>query len=201
MDFLAGIFSTNIFNWIVMPLLIFLSRVFDVSFGTMRVVFVSQGFKRVASVLSFFEVILWVLVARQILTGLNNYVWMIAYAAGYATGTYFGVCISEKFNNSKIAVRVIVTKDYEDIIEELKENDFGVTVIDSHGNNGKTKILYSVIKSKDLTDVLKIINKYNKKAFYSIESIKSVNEGIFREQHNYKYIKKQLFPMFSKVNK
>ncbi len=46
------------FTWIILPLLIFLARIIDVSIGTMRMIFVSKGFKYYAPMLGFFEVII-----------------------------------------------------------------------------------------------------------------------------------------------
>ena len=44
------------FLYLVLPFLIFLSRIIDVSLGTMRVIFVSRGYKRFAVLCGFFEV-------------------------------------------------------------------------------------------------------------------------------------------------
>jgi uncharacterized protein YebE (UPF0316 family) len=35
--------ESDIFVWIVIPLLIFIARVIDVTFGTIRIIFVSKG--------------------------------------------------------------------------------------------------------------------------------------------------------------
>jgi uncharacterized protein YebE (UPF0316 family) len=45
-----------VFAWIILPLLIFLSRIADQSIGTLRLIFLSKGYKFYAPVLGFFEV-------------------------------------------------------------------------------------------------------------------------------------------------
>jgi len=41
------------YTWIVIPLLIFVARIFDVSLGTVRVIFVSRGLKYLAPIVGF----------------------------------------------------------------------------------------------------------------------------------------------------
>jgi hypothetical protein len=53
-----------IFAWVILPLLIFFSRICDVSIGTIRVIFVAKGFKLLAPLLGFFEVIIWLIAVR-----------------------------------------------------------------------------------------------------------------------------------------
>ena len=42
-------------------------------------------------------------------------------------------------------------------------------------------ILFTIIKRKDIAHVTSIINRFNPNAFYTIEDIKAINEGIFKE--------------------
>ena len=55
-----------VYTWIVIPLLIFVARVIDVSMGTVRVIFVSRGLKYLAPVVGFFEILIWLLAIGQI---------------------------------------------------------------------------------------------------------------------------------------
>ena len=40
--------DSEIFRWVVLPILIFIARILDVSIGTIRIVFVSKGRKVLA---------------------------------------------------------------------------------------------------------------------------------------------------------
>lgn len=59
--------DSQVFTWIILPVLIFLSRIADQSIGTLRLIFLSRGFKIIAPVLGFFEVIIWLLAVTQII--------------------------------------------------------------------------------------------------------------------------------------
>ena len=47
-----------VFTWCIVPLLIFVARIMDVSIGTLRVIFVARGHRVYAPVMGFFEVII-----------------------------------------------------------------------------------------------------------------------------------------------
>lgn len=56
-----------LYSWFILPLLIFIARILDVSMGTVRVIFVSRGMKYLAPVMGFFEVLIWLLAIGQII--------------------------------------------------------------------------------------------------------------------------------------
>ena len=85
-----SIIGTHLFAWVILPLLIFLARVADVSMGTLRIIFVSKGLKYLAPIIGFFEVIIWLLAIRIIMQNLSNFMCYIAYGAGFAMGNYAG---------------------------------------------------------------------------------------------------------------
>ncbi|NMA25314.1 MAG: hypothetical protein GX936_06570, partial [Clostridiales bacterium] len=43
MPFIQEIVNSPVFNWVILPLLIFLARICDVAIGTLRIIFVSRG--------------------------------------------------------------------------------------------------------------------------------------------------------------
>lgn len=174
--------NTDIFSWVVLPILIFLSRIIDVSIGTIRIIFVSRGKKNLAPLLGFFEVLVWIMAISQIMKHLDNIACYFAYAAGFATGTFVGMMIEEKLAIGMLVVRVILVKDECSLRERLRNAGFGVTVVDARGANGDVKIVYTIIKRKELEEVLGIITMCNSKAFYSVEDARTVNQGVFRNK-------------------
>ncbi len=178
---IMDLLGSEIFGWVVLPILIFLSRIIDVTIGTIRIIFVSRGKKNLAPILGFFEVMVWVMAISQIMQNLNNFFCYFAYAAGFATGNYVGIIIEEKLAIGTLVVRVIMTKDEHQLKERLADAGFGVTAVDAEGKNGKVKIIYSIIKRKELQEAVRIIETCNSKTFYSVEDARNVNQGIFRD--------------------
>ncbi len=172
------ILDSNIFSWVILPLLIFCSRIIDVSLGTVRIIFVSRGNRIIAPLLGFFEVLIWLIAIGKIMQNLTNVAAYIAYAGGFATGNFLGIVIEQKLAVGLLAIRVITSKDASSLIQNMKEAGYGVTVVDAVGNTGKVNLLYSVIKRSKVRDVVEMIKRFNPKAFYSVGEVKHVHEGI-----------------------
>ena len=56
----TSFFDSAFFSYVLMPLLIFMARICDVSIGTIRIIFVSKGKRNIAPILGFFEVLIWI---------------------------------------------------------------------------------------------------------------------------------------------
>ncbi len=168
-----------IFAYVLLPLLIFLARVIDVSLGTIRIIFISKGFKLLSLVIGFFEVLIWLTAINQIWSNLSN-VWLyIAYAGGFATGNYVGIWLDEKILLGNAMVRIIIRKNSEKLIKELKKNNYQLTILNGKSGTEETdvKVILSVVKRRELKNLFKIVKKINPKAFYTIEDIRSVRQN------------------------
>ena len=171
--------NENLFNWVVLPLLIFIARMCDVSLGTLRNVFISKGLKKVVPIVSFFEVLIWLISMRQIMKNLHNPLCYITFAGGFATGTYLGMYIERRLALGLQVLRIITAHEARELIHALAEANVGLTVVDGHGVKGPVKIIFTIIKRKDLQQIRELIHKYNPSAFYSIEDIRHANLGVF----------------------
>ncbi len=177
MDFFI---DNDIFTWVILPILIFCSRILDVSLGTLRIIFVSRGKKYIAPLLGFFEVLIWLVVISNIMQNANNFLCYIAYAGGFATGNLVGMLIEEKLALGTLAARVFVMAAKTDNLKKkLCEEGFGVTLVKGMGKMGETNILFCIFRRKELDRVVDIIENTDANMFYSIEEMKYVNRGIF----------------------
>lgn len=184
------------FTWIIMPILIFLSRIADQTIGSLRIIFVSKGYKYIAPVLGFFEVIIWLVVVTQIIKNVDNPVSYIAYGLGFGTGTFIGMKLEEKLSIGKVMLRVIPKMDTKNLIEYMNSENYGITVLDAKGSHGDVKVIMSIMERKDVKELITIINKFNPNAFYTIEDIRAVREGFFPHSR-----KKGLFSIGSRKSK
>jgi uncharacterized protein YebE (UPF0316 family) len=176
--------SAELFAWVLLPLLIFFFRICDVSLGTIRVIFIARGLKYIAPAIGFFEVIIWLLAIGQVMNNITNVASYIAYGGGFAAGTFIGMKVEEKISLGTVVVRVITPEDTTDLIGYLRKRSFGVTVADGEGSKGRVKIILSVIQRQNLDEVIRGIRDHLPKAFYSVEDIRSVAEGVFPEKRS-----------------
>jgi uncharacterized protein YebE (UPF0316 family) len=176
MDF----FHSNYYIWLVLPLMVFFARVIDVTLGTIRIIFISQGKRNLAPILGFFEVFIWITIVSQIVgSAHNNYIAYVAYAAGFASGNYIGMYIENRLAIGTQVVLAIVQDQFAGLITHLRSAGYGVTAVDGKGSNGPVKLIYTIVRRKDLHDVLAIIQETHPHAFLSIQDIRSTHEGIF----------------------
>lgn len=182
MEFLS-FFDTDssLFAWVILPLLIFFARISDQTIGTIRLIFLSKGYKYLAPMLGFFEVIIWLITVSQIMQHLDNVLSYVAYGGGFAMGNFIGMVIEEKLSIGNVLIRIIPKKDSQQLINYLRESNYGVTAVQAEGSKGRVDIVFTIIKRKDIEDVASIINKFNPNAFYTIEDVKAIKEGIFKQ--------------------
>jgi uncharacterized protein YebE (UPF0316 family) len=169
-----------IFTWVLLPALIFFARILDQSIGTLRLIFLSKGMKYIAPFLGFFEVIIWLLAVGQIMQHLDNWLCYIAYGAGFAMGNFIGITLEERLSIGTSIIRVILSSESPELIAALKSHNFGLTILVAEGAKGKVKILFSIIRRKEIPAFLNTLHDYHPTAFYTIEDVKAAKEGVFK---------------------
>ena len=175
MDLLEGI-DQSLVDWVIIPALIFLARICDVTLGTLRIVFISKGDKTVAPLLGFLEVLIWLIAITQVMENLSNVASYFAWAGGFATGNFLGLRIEQKLALGQVVVRVITVEPAGNLVDRLKGRGYRLTCVDARGTRGKVDLLFMIVKRKKLDEVIGIIRSFNPQAFYSIEDVRSVSE-------------------------
>ncbi len=164
------------FIYIILPLLVFLARIIDVSMGTLRIIFVAKGLKHFAALLGFFESLIWLIAITQVMQNLNSWQTYIAFALGFAAGNYAGIVLEERIALGNLLIRVITMKRADELVDVLRKSGYGVTSVDAEGESGPVKLIFSITKRKNLAKIISIIKKYNPNAFYTIEDMRYVNQ-------------------------
>jgi len=188
-------FDSQLFTIVVLPLLIFLARITDVTLGTMRIIFVSRGMRLIAACAGFVEILIWLFALGQIMANLTNFVNYIAYAGGFAAGTYIGITIESRIALGYLIVRIIPQHDSTKLEQHLRKEDFIVTSVDAVGGRGPVNILFTVVKRKLLPRVVEIIKTYNPKAFYTAEDLRMVSSPVIHPVEKRKHLR---FPSIRK---
>src|SRR5512136_1739070 len=105
------IISPEFYSWVLLPLLIFFARICDVSLETIRVIYISRGIKYLAPFIAFFEIVIWLLAMEVIMNDLSNIANFMAFAFGFAMGTYIGLVIEERLSIGMVILRIITTEE------------------------------------------------------------------------------------------
>lgn len=87
---------------------IFVLRIVDVSVGTLRTISMVQGRARVAVLLGFFEVLIWVIAVAQVVSRIDESPWLAPfYAGGFAAGVAVGMLIERRLALGNYVIRII----------------------------------------------------------------------------------------------
>ena len=162
---------------LILCLKIFLVRIIDVSMGTFRTIVTIKGKSLYASIIGFFEVLIWFIIVKEALNTDETSIFIaISYSLGFATGTYIGGILSNKFINSNLTVQVITS--ITSLANNLREMGYAVTVIDVKGKDILEKDLLLIeINNKSFNKLYKEIKKIDKKAFIIVNETKYVLNG------------------------
>jgi len=166
------------FDYLILPFFIFCLRICDVTLDTMRIIFMTKGYRNIAPIIGFFEVLIWIVAITRIMQNLNNWVSYLAYAAGFATGNYVGMLLDEKLAIGHELIRVITKVDASDLANALRNAGFGVTTLQASGMQGEVGILYVIVNRKNQKQAIEIIEHHAPNAFFTIENIHFVNRPL-----------------------
>ena len=169
--------SENIFSYVLLPLLIFLARIVDVSINTIRIIYVLGGRRFTATMLGFFESFIWLMAISQIFNHLDNWVCYVAYPGGFASGIFVGMIIEERIAYGKVIVRIITRKDVVGLIQFLNSQHFRYTHVNAEGPDGHENLVFTVLERERLEDLLITLKDTLPTAFYTVEKVNRAAEG------------------------
>ena len=161
------------------PLLIFFARLVDVTLSTIRIVFIARGLRTFAPLIGFVEILVWLVAIGQVMQNLDRPLNYLAYAGGFAAGTWIGLLLEGKLAIGLVAVRIITRHDASALMERLQEAKYGVTSFAARGVKGRVRLLLTVVPRRDLNRVQNLVGELNPSAFVSVEDVRQAREGFF----------------------
>lgn len=170
--------SEEIFSYVILPLLIFIARIGDVSINTIRIIYVLGGRRLTATFLGFFESFIWLMAIRQIFEHLDNWICYVAYPAGFATGILVGMIIEERIAYGKVIMRIITRKDISPLKSFLNEQLFRFTALKAIGPDGEENVVFTVLERERLPKMLAKLKEILPSAFYTIEKVNRASDDM-----------------------
>ena len=150
-------------------LIIFALRLADQSLGTMRSLLVAKNKPLYAALIGLIESAIWIVAISQVIKDIDDPVLIGSYAAGFAAGTILGSYIERLVGVGNIVVRVFCPANSPSVAERLRDEGYGVTIIDGQGKYGPVKIYLCVIPRRRLNSVLDMIKDINPDSFITTD--------------------------------
>lgn len=160
-------------------LLIFVAKCADVSLATIRTIFVVKGMKKMAFFIGIFEIIIYLTAMNYVLSDMGNPMKIMSYALGFATGNVVGITLESKLAIGLITAQIFTSKSVEEFATYLRENGFGVTVIEGRGKEGIKYIMQIVLDRKKLNKLEKTALDYDPSSFITVSETRTVRGGYF----------------------
>jgi uncharacterized protein YebE (UPF0316 family) len=160
-------------------LIIFLCKIVEVSFATVRMVLITKGEKVKGAFVAFFEITIWLLVSAKVLTGLSEFPLRgVMYVLGFVVGNYLGSVIEEKVALGIVTATIITSTENKDlIVARLKELEIGFTVMQAQGQKDENKFIVAYMARKRKKTLLKNLKELDIKYFISINESRDVYGG------------------------
>ena len=150
---------------------IFLSRILDVSLSSIRTMFVVKCNKIMASLIAFVEIFIWFYAAKEALVSNSTSLCIVvSYALGYATGTFIGTLINEKFISGIYSLKVSLKGVNAGRLKKL--NSICLDVVNLKGES--KDILFLEVDKKNYKELIDNIYKVDKSASIVINDAKFI---------------------------
>jgi uncharacterized protein YebE (UPF0316 family) len=170
---------------VVLCLKVFIGRFIEVTLGTMNTLYIVKGKKITATIIGFIDILIWFLIVKEAHNTPEDSVWIaLAYAGGYAIGTYFGAVVAGYLIKGTTQIQ-IVTKNINNIVtDSLKENGYGASIVPCYGLNTEEQLLmiYAQVDNRRIKDFKKMIKKLDSHAFVTITESKENLNGYFGDK-------------------
>ena len=168
----------DIISYVLLPLLIFLARLADVTVATIKLMFVVNNARRMAAVLGFFEALITIAALSRIIQDANNLPAFVMYAAGFAAGTYVGMWIEDKMAYGNVLVRIISKEIPDELLRYLVEHRHHYSVVDANDGAGNTHVLFTICRRSHVKALIAHLESAAPQALYTTEGIKQASHAL-----------------------
>ena len=135
------------------------AKIVEITIQSLKTCMMVKGQRFKAACLGFIECIIWGLVISTIIGTLgDNYLLLVFYCFGYATGLFLGSTIESKIALGTSNLQLIANDENTDkITEYLRGKDKGYTVFAGHGSKDKMNMILIVLPRRESLKMLREI--------------------------------------------
>lgn len=161
---------------------IFVGRLIDVSLSTMQTMYLVKGKRNAATFVGFFDVLVWFIVVKEALNTNIQSTWIaLAYASGYAAGTFVGSAVSKRVIKGTVSVQVITKNEKNAVTKVIKASNFSASIVECKGihKEDKSYMICAQMENNRLHEFKKLITNADKDAFITVTESKEILNGYF----------------------
>jgi uncharacterized protein YebE (UPF0316 family) len=137
----------------IITVAIVLARIVDVSLDTLRTAAIVQGRRVYAACLGFVEAMVYICAIAKVLQDLSHPSYLVAYASGFALGTYLGIAIEQRLAFG-IQVASFFTRKGAELGKALASAGHRLVRVEGHVYNGDLAILHLSVPRKRMRKLI-----------------------------------------------
>lgn len=162
-------------------LLIFAIRVTEMCLGTLRLLVMVRGMRKLTWVLGFIASGLYILATGVVLSNLDSALKIVGYAAGFATGCVAGMWLETRLALGFVHLNVVSPRQGLKILERVRQAGYAATEVSGIGRDGHVTLIGTDVQRKDEAAVAELIGQADPQAFVYAEDMRPLNRGFWGE--------------------
>ena len=165
--------------------MIFISKVLENAFATLRLIVVANGKKLLGAILQLIVALIWVFVTGIVVNNISkDPLKIVFFAFGSFVGSYIGCIIEEKLAlGNNMITAVVNPENVHNFTLSLRREHYGVTILEGNGIEKEKMILMSLVPRKKRKEVTEIITKFEPNAFISAEKVATIQDSKTKEMN------------------
>lgn len=145
----------------------------------MRTILTLKGYRYVAAVVSFLEVLIYVVGLGMVMSSLDHIQNVFAYAFGFSIGIIVGMKIEEKLALGYTVVNVTTSHYEADMAQQLRDLGYGVTHYAGRGRDGDRLIMQILTPRRYEIKLIDTIKQLDDKAFVIAYEPRTIHGGFW----------------------
>ena len=163
---------------IALYIFIFISKIFENSLATLRLIVVSNGKKWLGAILQFASSLVWIISTGIVVVDINkDPIKIIVFCFGCLVGSYLGSILEQKIAMGDNLILCITGNS--DVEINLRNKGYAVTKTMGSGKKEDKCILFIMISRKKTMKTIDEIKKIDRDAMIISESAKKINGGYY----------------------
>ena len=154
----------------------------------MRTILTLKGYRYMA-VVSFLEVLIYVVGLGLVMSSLDQIQNIIAYAFGFSIGIIVGMKIEEKLALGYTVVNVTSAEYDLDLPKELRNLGYGVTHYEAHGRDGSRMVMQILTPRRYERKLMETVRSLDEKAFIIAYEPRAIHGGFWTKGIRTKKVK------------
>ncbi len=161
----------------LLPLVIFGLRTIDLTLSTLRMLSIIRGRRVPAWILGLVQATFFIAGIAGVLGNLQDPLNLIAYAAGFATGSVLGMIIESRLAPGHSLLRITSARRGRTILEVLHGEGHGATEISGQGKLGMVSLIFCFVPRRYIEGVKRKVVETDPEVFITAEHVRQLRGG------------------------